>query len=45
MQLSRARSLPSQLREELIQATDEPYAEGYQSLLRSYFKALSEAED
>ena len=45
VQLSRARSLPSQLREELIQATDEPYAEGYQSLLRSYFKALSEAED
>ncbi|HEV3021991.1 MAG TPA: hypothetical protein VGX76_05970, partial [Pirellulales bacterium] len=43
-QLSRARELPAELREELLQSADEGYPEGYESLLKSYFKALSEAE-
>jgi hypothetical protein len=43
-QLSRARDLPPQLRNELLQAADEGYPPGYESLLRSYFKALSSAE-
>jgi hypothetical protein len=44
VQLSRARELPRQLREELIQAADESYPEGYESMLKSYYRALSEAE-
>ena len=40
-QLSRARDLPPQLRSELLQAADEGYPAGYESLLKSYFKALS----
>lgn len=40
-QLSRARDLPPQLRNELLQAADEGYPAGYESLLKSYFKALS----
>lgn len=43
-QLSRARVLPPQLRSELIQAADEGYPPGYETLLKSYFKALSSAE-
>ncbi len=43
-QLSRARDLPPQLRGELLQAADEGYPAGYESLLKSYFKALSTAE-
>ena len=43
-QLSRARDLPPQLRTELLQAADEGYPAGYESLLKSYFKALSTAE-
>jgi hypothetical protein len=39
--LNRARDLPAQLRNELLQATEEGYPEGYQDLLKSYFKALS----
>ncbi|MDR3636000.1 MAG: hypothetical protein P4L84_19515, partial [Isosphaeraceae bacterium] len=40
-QLSRARDLPPQLRSELLQAADDGYPAGYESLLKSYFKALS----
>jgi hypothetical protein len=43
-QLSRARDLPPQLRTELLQAADEGYPPGYETLLKSYFKALSAAE-
>ena len=43
-QLSRARDLPPQLRQELLQAADEGYPAGYESILKSYFKALSESE-
>lgn len=43
-QLSRARDLPPQLRAELLQAADEGYPPGYESLLKSYFKALSSSE-
>ena len=43
-QLSRARDLPPQLRTELLQAADEGYPAGYESLLKNYFKALSGAE-
>lgn len=43
-QLSRARDLPPQLRTELLQAADEGYPPGYESLLKSYFKALSSAD-
>jgi len=43
-QLSRARDLPPQLRTELLQSADEGYPPGYESLLKSYFKALSSAE-
>jgi hypothetical protein len=42
--LSRARELPPEMREELLQSADEAYPEGYESLLKSYFRALSEAE-
>jgi hypothetical protein len=43
-QLSRARDLPPHLRTELLQAAEEGYPPGYESLLKSYFKALSAAE-
>lgn len=43
-QLSRARDLPPQLRSELLQAADESYPAGYESMLKNYFKALSSAE-
>lgn len=43
-QLSRARDLPAQLRTELLQAADEGYPPGYENLLKSYFKALSETD-
>jgi hypothetical protein len=43
-QLSKARDLPPQMRRELLQAADEGYPAGYESLLKSYFKALSSAE-
>jgi hypothetical protein len=44
VQLSRARDLPPALRDELLQSTDERYPEGFESLLKSYYRALSEAE-
>ena len=43
VQLSRARDLPPELREELIQSSDEAYPEGYEAMLKSYFRALSES--
>ena len=42
--ISRARDLPAQLRNELLQGADEGYPAGYESLLKSYYKALSTAE-
>lgn len=43
-QLNRARDLPLQLRQELRQAADEAYSAGYETLLKSYYKALSQGE-
>jgi hypothetical protein len=43
-QFNRARDLPPHLRQELLQAADDGYPAGYESLLKSYFKALSTAE-
>jgi hypothetical protein len=43
-QLSKARDLPPQMRQELLQGADEGYPAGYESLVKSYFKALSTAE-
>jgi hypothetical protein len=40
--LSRARELPGELRDELLQSADEGYPQGYESLLKSYYRALSE---
>jgi hypothetical protein len=44
VQINRARDLPAQLRNELLQASEEAYPDGYEALLRSYFKALSSSE-
>ncbi len=44
VQAQRARELPAQLRQELLQSSDEGYPPGYESLAKSYFRALSEAE-
>ena len=44
IELSRARDLPPEMREELLQSAEEGYPEGYESLLKNYFKALSESE-
>lgn len=43
LNLNRAREIPAAMREELLQATDETYPEGYETLLKSYFRQLSEA--
>lgn len=43
VEVSRARELPPEMREELLQSADEGYPEGYESLLQSYFKALSQS--
>ena len=42
--LSRARELPAALRQELLQAADEGYPAGYEEMLKSYFRSLSETE-
>lgn len=42
--ISKARDLPPHLRKELLQSADEGYPAGYENLLKSYFKALSNAE-
>ncbi len=44
VQLSQARDLPPELREELLQSADEGFPDGYESLLENYYRALSEAE-
>jgi hypothetical protein len=44
VQLSHARDLPAALRDDLLQSADERYPEGYEPLLKSYYRALSEAE-
>ncbi len=43
-QISKARDLPPQLRNELMQSAGEAYPPGYEGLLKSYYKALSTAE-
>jgi hypothetical protein len=43
-QVNKARDLPPQLRNELMQSADEGYPPGYEGLLKSYYKALSTAE-
>ena len=40
--LSRARQLPAAMREEILQASDDAYPPGYEDLLKSYFRTLSE---
>ncbi len=44
LSLSRARDLPPDLREQILQSADEGLPAGYESLVKSYFRALSEAE-
>ena len=41
VQLNRARDLPAPLRRELLQTHDEEYPEGFEKLLKNYYKALS----
>ena len=42
--IKKARDLPENLRKELLQSADDAYPPGYESLLKSYYKALSTAE-
>jgi hypothetical protein len=44
VQLSRARQIPAAMREEILQASDEGYPPGYEEMLKSYFRKLSEGE-
>ena len=44
LSLSRARDLPPDMREQILQSADEGLPAGYESLVKSYFRALSEAE-
>ena len=44
IRLQQARDLPAELREELLQSADDSYPKGYESLLESYYRALSETE-
>jgi hypothetical protein len=41
VELNRARQLPAQLRNELLQSAEEGYPAGYEKLLTNYFRALS----
>ena len=41
---SRARDLLPALRKQILQSADEGLPAGYESLVKSYFRALSEAE-
>jgi hypothetical protein len=43
-QINRARDLPPQMRNELLQSAEAAYPAGYEALLKSYYKALSTAE-
>ena len=43
-QIHRARDLPPQMRNELLQSAEAGYPAGYEALLKSYYKALSQAE-
>ena len=38
VQLSQARDLPPQLRQELVQSADEGLPSGYETLLKNYFE-------
>jgi hypothetical protein len=42
--VSKAKDLPPELRQEMLQAADEGLPAGYESLLKNYYKALSGAE-
>ncbi|MDP7274883.1 MAG: hypothetical protein QF363_05350 [Planctomycetaceae bacterium] len=44
IRLQQARDLPAELRDELLQSADDSYPKGYESLLESYYRALSETE-
>ena len=44
IRLQQARDLPADLRDELLQSAGESYPKGYESLLESYYRALSESE-
>jgi len=43
-QISRAKDLPANLRNEMLQSSDEGVPQGYEKLMKNYFKALSGAE-
>ncbi len=43
-QIHRARDLPPQMRNDLLQSGDAAYPAGYEALLKSYYKALSTVE-
>ena len=43
--LSRARELPAELRDELLQSADEGYPPGYEELLKSYYRGLAGDSD
>jgi hypothetical protein len=43
-QIHRARDLPPQMRNDLLQSAEAAYPAGYEALLKSYYKALSTAE-
>ncbi|MFN0198006.1 MAG: hypothetical protein ACKVT0_14770 [Planctomycetaceae bacterium] len=40
--LKRARELPQEFRQDLLQSTDDGYPKGYERLLENYFRTLSE---
>jgi hypothetical protein len=42
--LSRAHDVPAEMREELVHAASERLPEGYEPMLKTYFRALSESE-
>jgi hypothetical protein len=44
LSITRARDLPPDLREPMSHATDDGLPDGYESLVKSYFRALAEAE-
>ena len=44
IRLQQARDLPADLRDELLQSAGESYPKGYEALLESYYRKLSEPE-
>jgi hypothetical protein len=44
LHLSRSRDLPPELRKDLLQGADDGYPQGYEKLLKNYYKELSKTE-